>query len=112
MTGSFSLKILLLLCLTAATSCGPPPEADFGPSVPAETLTRPELTPTSRFDGLVAQASPDRDRLQDETDALAARAAGLRERAAAMNATPMIDDAERTRLMEGLESGVELPDES
>ncbi len=96
----------LLLVLAAATACGPPPEADFPPSAPPDALGRPELAPTARFDSLREGSGPDRERLQDETDTLNARAAALRARAATLD-TPVLDEETRTRLEDGLAQGTE-----
>lgn len=94
-------RICLAVLVLVSAACTPPEGADLTPSVPEDQLARAELIPTSDFDGIIAQAQPDSDRLAEETAALSARAAALKARAAALDA-PDMDAETRARLLDHL----------
>ncbi len=84
---AFAAGMVTLAALGLA-ACGAPPEAEIATSEEARAAAPPRLVETARFDAALADAAPSAERLSDERDALAARAAALRARAAALDALP------------------------
>ncbi len=89
---------VLAACLGALAGCETP-EAARAAAGP-DDAPPPELVATDRFFESRATGQRDIARLEAESAALAARAEGLRARAAALDA-PVIDDAARDRLEAG-----------
>ncbi len=79
---------MVTLAAAGLAACGAPPDAEVPTSEEARAAPPPMLVETARFDSALAEAAPSAERLADERDALAARAAALRERAAALDAPP------------------------
>jgi hypothetical protein len=95
----------LLGALLIVAGCGPTgPGLD--PSPEAQAAPRPLLTPTAPLRALLATAGPDARRLAEDAEALDARAAALRERAAALGG-PVVDPARRPRLLEAAEGAAD-----
>ncbi len=92
------LALALVAGLGALAGCDAPEAARTaaGP----DDAPPPQLVATDRFFESRAKGLRDVARLEDESAALAARAALLRARAAALDA-PVIDDAARDRLEAG-----------
>jgi hypothetical protein len=63
--------------------------------------------PTAGFDTALAAGPRDIARIEDESDALAARASALRARAAAIQATPAIPPDEGARLRAATGTGAD-----
>jgi len=87
-------RLLFSTAALLAAGCAPPPGGELPPSAAAPT---PHLVETARFDAALAQATPDAERLQAGSGALAARAETLRARAAALSA-PVLPQGDRDRL--------------
>jgi len=88
----------LLVAALALGACAPEDPALTPPSARVLTAPAPALVPTAGFDAALAAGPRDIARIEDESDALAARAAALRARAAALQATPAIPPEDRARL--------------
>ncbi len=95
---SFSSRaVAVVFGLVALVACAPPPEGRFEPTRPVDEAAPAELVPTSRFDGVVADAAPDAERLEAEAQALLERAERLRQETQGL-AGPVIDPETRARL--------------
>ncbi len=88
----------LLALLTLALAACAPPEADYALSERARTAPAPVLAPTASFSGPLQGGIETAARLGAETDALAARAADLRARGAALSAADVVAPDMRDRL--------------
>ena len=82
----------------ALAACGPPPEADYAVSERARAAPPPKLEPTALFTAPMKAGAVTAAQLGPETEALAARAAALRERGEALSETGVLDPDRRTRL--------------
>lgn len=98
----------LVLAGGALAGCDAPQGAAPPISAAAARAPEPRLLATARFDSALAQAQPDAERLGGDRDTLAARAAALRSRAAALG-TPVMDADERARLDAGVASPPAIP---
>ena len=90
-------RLLFSTAALLAAGCAPPPGGELPPSAAAVAAPTPHLVETARFDAALAQATPDAERLQAGSGALAARAETLRARAAALSA-PVLPQGDRDRL--------------
>lgn len=90
-----SLAVALAVALAA---CAPPPEAEYALSERARAAPPPKLAPTELFAAPLETGVEAVERLGPESEALAARAASLRERGAALSRTGVLDPDRRTRL--------------
>jgi hypothetical protein len=82
----------------ALAACAPPEVASLPISEAARTAAPPRLAETASFDAALAGAEPDAERLAGEADALAARAAALRERGTALAGVPVVAPEAGARL--------------
>lgn len=87
----------LLAGLVLLAGCAPPPEGRFEPTRPIDDAAPAELVPTSRFDGVVADAAPDAERLEADAQALLERAEKLRRETEGLTGS-VIDPETRARL--------------
>ncbi len=76
-----------------------PREAQYELSETAAAAPPPRLIPTQDFAGPTAEGVAATARLGEDRSALAARAAALQGRAAALSAAPLLTEAERARLL-------------
>lgn len=76
-----------------------PREAQYELSETAAAAPPPRLIPTQDFAEPTAEGAAATARLGEDRSALAARAAALQGRAAALSAAPLLNEAERARLL-------------
>ncbi|QBF31201.1 hypothetical protein [Thalassococcus sp. S3] len=93
---------MLLLCTTVAALCGCTQFPDLDDAVPpaSEVADYPDLVP---IDTLLAGNDPDPTTGQQEADALEARAAQLRARAARLQGG-VVDPGTRARMQDGVQT--------
>lgn len=96
------------LAALALAGCGAPEGAAPPISATAARAPEPRLLETARFDDALARAQPDAERLGGDRDALSARAAALRNRAAALG-SPVMGAEDRDRLAAGVASPPAIP---
>ncbi|MBP7002490.1 hypothetical protein [Amaricoccus sp.] len=99
MTCAFRLRpaVAGLLAMLALVGCAPP-EAAAPVSEHVRAAPPPHLLPTSAFEAPRAEGLASAQSVEAERDALAARAAALRARGAALSGTPVLEEGERARL--------------
>lgn len=99
---------LAAVIVSGVAGCEAPPEARFPISERGAALPRPELGETARFGRIAADSAATAQGIDAERAALAARAAGLRARAAELSG-PIIADEDLERLTTARDDGIAPP---
>jgi hypothetical protein len=96
-----------LVAAVLLAACAPDDPALLPPSDRVRAAPEPQLMPTAAFDAALAAGPRDIARIEDESDALAARAAALRARAEALQASSPIPPDEAGRLRAATATGTD-----
>ncbi len=90
-------RVALVVAAITLAGCDPPKDADIPISEAAAARPAPQLTETARFTRAIDAAVPAISALEEQRDTLAANAAALNARAAALSA-PVIAPVDGERL--------------